>query len=65
MMPSATNLQRVQSQALIELATSPEKRKQLCFQARQWIDSQGSPSEQTIEKDLLSSFLFRIEFRLI
>lgn len=44
-------------QALINLAQNSEERKQLCFQARQWIDSQGSPSELTIEKiySLLSS----------
>ncbi|MEK9772579.1 MAG: glycosyltransferase N-terminal domain-containing protein [Opitutae bacterium] len=42
---------------LINLALSAEERKQLSLQALNWMDSQGSPSEQTIEKiySLLSS----------
>jgi 3-deoxy-D-manno-octulosonic-acid transferase len=36
--------------ALVELALHPEIRSQLCSSALDWIQSQGSPSKQTLEK---------------
>lgn len=51
--------------SLIELATSPEKRTVLRARALEWIHSQGSPSEQTLQKiqRVLSSSSSSLSFR--